>query len=99
MSDKPWKRHERAVARVFETERQGPAFSKGADALTPFFAIQCKHREDPFPKWLAEAVEQATRDATDGRIGITVFHHKGDVHEDDLVVIPLGKFARWTSRL
>ena len=101
MSEKPWKRCERAIAarlcgrRVPVTGRQR---GDVPDVQHDAFAVEVKHRRH-LPGWLREAVAQALAAQRDGQLPLVVLHEAGTRHADDLVCLRLGDFEDWHGRL
>ena len=91
MTDKLWKQTERAIAKRLGGERVGPSGRATADVLTDALAIEVKTRKT-LPRWLLDAMAQATAVASDGRLPIVVLHQVGQRHDDDLVVLRLADF-------
>ena len=91
MTDKLWKQTERAIAKRLGGERVGPSGKSTADVLTPTLAVEVKTRK-ALPRWLLDAMAQATAAAGDGRLPILVLHQVGQRHDGDLVVLRLADF-------
>lgn len=70
MTDRAWKRQERAVASILGGARQPNNGAAQADILTPRFAIEHKARK-ALPSWLTHALQQA-QDGAHGRIPLVV---------------------------
>jgi len=91
-----WKRTERAVARKLggqRTSKAGPG-TNAPDVETESWSIEVKHR-DQLPLWLTDALAQAARNASDGKLPLVVLHEAGRRHADDLVLLRLGDFEQW----
>ncbi len=91
-----WKRTERAVARKLggkRTSKVGQG-TNAPDVETDAWSIEVKHRQE-LPLWLTEALAQAARNASDGKLPLVVLHESGRRHVDDLVVLRLGDFEAW----
>ncbi len=87
------KEHERATAKALGGKRTGPLGKASVDVAHPLWAIECKERAKPHPAYVVEALAQARGSALEGQVPIAVFHHLGDLHSNDLVVMRLGDFA------
>lgn len=97
MPDKAWKRTERAIAKMFGGKRTGPTGKDMPDCIVNGWAIEVKERKF-LPVWLLDAVDQCEHNAAiyaPENIPITVLHGLGNRHENDLVVMRLGKFMEW----
>ena len=97
MTDKPWKRTERAIAahlggrRVPITGRQR---GDVPDVAHPLFAVEVKHRAC-LPLWLKTAMVQAVAAATPQQLPMVVLHEAGQRHGNDLVVMAMSEFTAW----
>ena len=94
--DMSWKDLERVAARRLNGKRTGNLGVAAADVVSDRLSIECKSRES-LPKWLTGAVEQAVRNIEDGRVPVVVLHQKHRRHDDDLVMMRLSDFERWTG--
>jgi len=94
MDDKPWKRHERSVAKALGGQRVPVNGRAGnPDVAHPLLAIECKERRS-LPRWIEEAMAQAEKAATDGRLPVAVLHQAGERRGKDLVLLRLADFKR-----
>ncbi len=96
MPDATWKKAERAVARVLggeRTSRRGLGEAV-ADVETKAFSVEVKTRRQ-LPAWLMDAVRQAVRNTSDGKLTLLVLHVVGQRHDNDLVVLRLQDFVDW----
>jgi len=93
MTDKIWKRSERAIAARLNGRRQGATGRTGADVLTGWLSVEVKHRRR-LPQWLKDALAQARTGAGE-RLAIVVLHESGQRHADDLVLVRLADFEDW----
>lgn len=91
-----WKRTERAVAGRLGGERTSKAGLgvNAPDVETENWSIEVKHRQS-LPVWLTDALAQATRNASAGKLPLVVLHESGRRHVDDLVMLRLGDFEQW----
>lgn len=95
-----WKRTERAVAKALggkRTSKMGLG-ANAPDVETDAWSIEVKHR-DQLPQWLTEALAQAVRNASDGKLPLVVLHESGRRHADDLVLLRLGDFEQWFGEM
>jgi len=69
-----------------------------ADVETSAFSIEVKHR-GKLPLWIHGAMDQAERNARDGKLPLLVLHECGRHHRNDLVVLRLGDFRDWFGDL
>jgi len=75
MGEASWKRHEREVAKLLGGVRQPNAGRRGADVLSPEWAVEVKLRRR-LPLWLARALDQAEAAAREaGRLPLLVLVH------------------------
>ena len=98
MSDAPWKRIEREVAKRLRGERVPVSGRPGPDVVSVcggFILAEVKHRRQ-LPKWLTSALHQA-ESCLDGddQLAIAVLHEKYMPVDDCLVVLRLDDFVRW----
>lgn len=93
MSKHPlWKKTEEVVAARLGGKRVPINGRKGADVAHPLFALEVKERRRPMPLEIRAAVAQAVGGASSGQLPVVVFHHAGDRHDEDLVVMRLSDF-------
>lgn len=103
MSDKPWKRRERAVAKWFGVKRIPVAVNSqdeqgrdGADVISPPWAMQVKHGYR-LPTYLKDWLTGIRRvGASKGLTGVVVWAGKGQRTSDAVVVMA---FEDWQRRL
>ncbi len=98
MSDRSWKRSERAVAAILGGRRvpiTGRQRGDAPDVAHPWLSIECKHRR-ALPAWIADALDQAAA-ASDGRkrLPIVVLHEAGQRHGSDVVMLTLADWVDW----
>jgi hypothetical protein len=91
MPDTTWKAAERAFARDLGTTRIPVTGERdGADAETPVFVVQVKHRAGEFPltvaRWLERVVAKA-RSRVPEKVGIVVIQRPRHRRLDALVVM------------
>lgn len=98
MSNKPWKRTERVLAKRLGATRVGCTGYRTADVINGWLAVEVKHRKQ-LPSWLKEALGQMVRTAKDEQLAIVVLHETGMRHDDDLVVLRLGDFQDWLGEV
>lgn len=67
---------------------------RSADVETSAYSVEVKHKAK-LPKWLNDAVSQAHRNCTAGRLPLVVLHQSGWRRENDLVVLRMGEFLEW----
>ena len=94
VADKAWKRAERRVAELTGGRRLGPSGRNTADVINGWLACEVKERAE-LPRWLAEAVGQAVRNAPAGMLPVVILHELGRRHVDDVVMLRLGDFREW----
>ncbi|MBI4319360.1 MAG: hypothetical protein HY675_12790 [Chloroflexi bacterium] len=94
MSEKRWKRNERAIAAILGGQRVPITGRKGADIAHPWLSVEVKSRET-LPHWLLEAMMQATMAASPEQLPLVILHGVGQHHADDLVVMTLADFQSW----
>lgn len=94
MADKPWKRHERAIAKRLGGERAGPTGREGSDVLHPAFGVECKERKAKV-QWIEEYLDQTKGASLPGQLPIVVLHWLGDRHNQDIVMMRLKDFEEW----
>lgn len=95
MTDRPWKRNERAIAARLGGRRvpvTGRARGDQPDIDHPLWAVEAKTRRT-LPAWLHDALAQARAAARPGQVPIVVLHQTGQHHADDLVVLRLADFV------
>ncbi len=90
-----WKETERRVAALLGGCRV-PVSDRGRgdapDVAHPYLAIECKHRKS-VPRWLLDAMNQATAAARGGQVPAVIIHRHGAHHAGDLVVLRLADVA------
>ena len=91
MPDKAWKRCERELAKRLGGQRVGPTGRSGPDVLTPHLAVEVKERQ-ALPRWLTDALRQASAGAGEGRVAVLVLHQKGQRYSDAIVCMRLKDF-------
>lgn len=64
------------------------------DVETSAYSVEVKHKAK-IPGWLAEAVDQAHRNASAGKLPLVVLHQSSQRHDRDLVVLRMGEFLEW----
>ena len=96
MPDATWKAVERAIARVLSGRRisNHALGQQTPDVETDAYSIEVKHRKR-LPAWIEDAVTQAERNATPGKLPLAVLHESGRRHDNDLVVVRLRDFVEW----
>lgn len=99
MADKPWKVHERAVAKRLGGKRAGPTGREGPDVLVSLFAVECKERQRPLPKALTNALDQSASAARPGQLPLVVWHVVNQRHDQDVVMLRLRDFEAWAGTL
>lgn len=87
-----WKQHERRTARALGGLRTGPTGKAGPDVVTPWLAVECKHRA-ALPAWLTGALARIRSQAGGARLGVVVLHEKGA--RDSIVCMSLRDFRDW----
>ncbi|HWP38985.1 MAG TPA: hypothetical protein VNL18_15670 [Gemmatimonadales bacterium] len=90
MADRSWKSYERRCAKLLGTRRIPVTGERhGADAETPLFAIQFKHRQ-AFPGYVARWLDGIRAAAAPrGKIGLVVMQRPQHRDLDSLVVLSL----------
>ncbi|MEA2573360.1 MAG: hypothetical protein QOH93_658 [Chloroflexia bacterium] len=96
-SKNDWKRNERGQAAALGCKRNArslQAMSAGtlADSANDWLAVESKLRAS-LPKFLTDAVNQASKAAKPDQLPIAVFHARGTKRMDDLVVMRLSDFV------
>lgn len=93
-----WKAVERAICKLFGTERTGPLGERWPDGISDAYAIEVKHR-DSLPLWLKDAVEQAQENGVlrcPEKLPIVVLHEKGGEYLQSIVIVPtVEQFLDW----
>ncbi len=98
VSERLWKKAERVIARRLGGERIPVTGRAGRpDVAHPLLAVEVKTRRT-LPRWLLEALAQASRAAGPGQVGVVVLHRVGAPHARDLVLLWLGDFERLLHR-
>ncbi len=90
-----WKETERRVAALLGGSRvpvSGRGRGDAPDIAHPYLSIECKHRKS-VPRWLLEAMNQASAAARDGQVPTVIVHRHGGRHAEDLVVLRLADVA------
>jgi hypothetical protein len=101
MSERAWKRNERAIAarlggtRVPVTGRQR---GDAPDIAHPVYSVEVKARKS-LPTWLHTAMMQAIAAQRGGQMPVVILHQTGTRHAEDLVVVRLGDFENWHGAL
>lgn len=96
MSNAAWKRTEKAVCDRLPVERvSNTALGKAKiDGEGAWLAVESKHRKT-LPQWLKDAMAQAERNGSEGKLPIVVLHELRRWHNNDLVVMRLKDFEEW----
>jgi len=99
VTEKAWKRTERAVARRLGGTRipiTGRQRGDAKDIKHPWISCEVKHRKAP-PGWtfLWDAMDQAVQSANKGDLPITVVHKTRVSHDKDMVVMFMEDFEKW----
>lgn len=89
-----WKSVERKVGAALGGKRTGAVGSAGPDVLTPWLAVQVKHRA-ALPQWMTEALAGVRAQAGGQRLGLVVLHPKGARTGDSVVMMALADFRAW----
>lgn len=93
MLDKPWKRAEGTVSRLFGGERASRA-TQGMgdpDVTAPYVCCEVKYHAS-CPAWLQDARRQAREAGRDGRLGVVVLRERGQ--HGGIVLMELADFIR-----
>lgn len=88
--DKPWKKHERDVAKNMGTKRIGPTGVDTNDVEHEDWAIECKYRKT-IPKLIKEGLSQA--DKSDDKTPILFIRERGK--KKDVVCMWARDFYDW----
>jgi len=93
MSDKLWKAVERKHAEIFKGKRIPVNSTDGAeyDVVSNAFSIESKERQS-YPSWLIDAVSKIEARCKTGTLPIVILHEKGQLYDNDMVVIRLKHF-------
>ena len=91
-----WKDHERRTAATLGGQRLGATGASNPDVLTPWLAVECKHRAK-LPDWLTGSLSKIRAQAGQDRLGVVVLHQAGS--RDSLVVLSLKDFRDWFGSL
>jgi hypothetical protein len=94
-----WKSVERRGAKNLKGVRTGPTGKQGPDVLTDWLAVECKHRANFPPIWVAEALSKIRAQAGPSRLGLVVLHREGARTDDAVVMLALKDFADWFGRI
>lgn len=92
MPNATWKQHERRTARALGGVRLGPTGTATPDVVTPWLAVECKHRRQ-LPGWIAGALAKVRGQAGVDRLGVVVAHEHGG--RDSWVILSLADFRAW----
>ena len=95
MANSTWKAVERAVAAKMGGERLSnhALGQQTPDVETSAYSVEVKSRT--LPAWLTNAMAQARRNASSGKLPLVVLHEGGRRHDNDLVVVRLADFVEW----
>ena len=97
MSDRPWKRTERAVASALGGRRvpvSGRQRGDAPDIHHAWLSPEVKHRAK-LPAWILDAMDQARAAARSDQLAVSILHEAGRRHDDSLVLVRLGDFREW----
>ena len=97
MTDRAWKRSERAVASALGGRRvpvSGRARGDVPDVAHPWLSVEVKHRKS-LPAWILDAMSQARAAARSDQLPCAILHESGRRHDDNLVLVRLGDFREW----
>ena len=94
MTDRAWKRAERAVAKRLGGQRVGNSGRNTQDVSHEWLSIEVKTRK-LLPAWLRGALQQARANAPADRLPVAILHQIGIRHDDDLVVMTMADFQAW----
>ena len=91
-----WKGSERALAARLGGERisNHALGMQTPDVETRAWSVEVKCRK-VLPFWLTDALAQARRNATDGKLALVILHQVGQRHDNDVVVLRLDDFVEW----
>ena len=84
---KTWKAAEMAFAKRIGGTRGGAVGREGPDVIHPLLAPEVKERRGKPWVGLHKFMEQAERNAPEGKIPLVVLHTLGELHDQDLVVM------------
>jgi len=92
-----WKRSERRQAEKLGTNRasKGHQGEASPDYETDWLSVELKCRKNGLPKWLGEAIAQAARNASDGKLPIVRIHQKWRHDKSDWVLLRWSDFSEW----
>ena len=76
MTDKPWKRAERRVCKLFNATRIPITGRAELDGTSPLYGLEVKYRES-LPKWMKHAMSQAKAGSTGDQWPVVVLVEKG----------------------
>lgn len=94
MPEKTWKQVERKVAEYFGGRRvpiTGRTRGDVPDVRANGLCIEVKERQ-AFPKWVENAMEQATMAGEAGQIPIVFLHRYGDDYDNGIVMLHASHF-------
>lgn len=96
MATKQWKHTERAIAaKIGGVRISNHALGlRTPDCESDWLSVEVKHRK-ALPSWITEAMGQAKRNATPGKLPVAVLHQAGQRYDDALVVVRLCDFTDW----
>jgi hypothetical protein len=97
MSDKLWKKTERAIMKLLGGTRipiTGRIRGSAPDGEHSWLSIEIKHRK-VLPAWLQDAMNQAELSNVGGKLPVVVLHESGQHHRNNFVVLRLGDFIDW----
>ena len=85
------KRHERAIAKLFDGRRIGILGKHDVEDGEGRFSIECKSKEE-FPKWFRRMIAQTLTNCQEGTVPLLVLHKLKTKYKDDWVVIRMEDF-------
>ena len=100
MTDKAWKRTERAIAAAIGGRRvpiTGRQRGDAPDIQHPWLSPEVKHRKS-LPAWIHNAMAQAVASAHSDQLPVAILHEKGKRHSSDLVMVRLGDWIDWFGK-
>lgn len=101
MTDKTWKKVERAIAALVQGVRvpiTGRQRGSAPDIEHPLFSIEVKHR-DQLPDWLFDAMRQAEASRKGEQIPMVVLHQKGMAYAESFTIFRLSDILELYGRL
>lgn len=95
-----WKAVERRLATLLGGKRvpvSGRQRGDSPDIEHKTLSLEIKHRKT-IPAWIHDAIDQARKSSTNGKLPVVILHESNARHDNDAVVIPLREFVEWLKQ-